>query len=100
MDYKINEVYTFRLNSGEEVVAKVLNIENNLITIHDPLSVAPGPQGLGLIPSLFTADPKAATVLNSNSVAISALTDQAIKAKYIEATTGLTVPPSKKLILG
>lgn len=100
MKYKINEIYTFKLSSGEELVAKVLQIEGNELIVHDPVSVAPGPQGLGLVPSMFTADPKAETRINTNNVTISALTDASIRASYIKATTGLTVPEAKKLILG
>jgi hypothetical protein len=98
-DIKTGEVYTFKLTSGEEVVARVTSIEDNYILLHDPVSVAPGPQGLGLIASLFTANPKAETRLNSNSVTIHALTDESVKSKYIEATTGLVVP-DKKIIMG
>lgn len=99
MTITIGEVYTFKLNSGEEVVARVEKIEDKQVLLHDPVSVAPGPQGLGLIASLFTADPKAETRLNLSSVTIYALTDESVKVKYIEATTGMIVP-DKKLILG
>lgn len=99
MNFNKNEVYTFKMNSGEELVAKVTDYDDNSVVIHEPVSVAPGPQGLGLVPSLFTADPKAETRLNTKNIAIVALTDSSIKAKYIEATTGLVVP-DKKIIMG
>jgi len=99
MNIKVNEVYTFKLTSGEEVVAKVTAIEDQNVLLHDPVSVAPGPQGLGLMQSLFTADPKDPARLNINNVTIFALTDSSVKAKYIEATTGLVVP-DKKIIMG
>lgn len=96
---KENEVYTFKLNSGEEVIAKIKSIEEDHITISEPVSVAPGPQGMGLVPSMFTADPQASVRLNTNSVALSSPTEDNVKMKYLEATTGISVP-SKKLILG
>lgn len=99
MDLKINEVYTLKLNSGEELVSKITSVSDTDVGLHDPLSVAPGPQGVGLIPSLFTADPKGDTRLNKNSIAIYALADASIKSKYIEATTGIKIP-DKKLVLG
>ena len=99
MTIKVGEVYTFKLTSGEEVVAKVTAIEDSNVLLHDPVSVAPGPQGLGLMQSLFTADPKDPARLNINNVTIFALTDSSVKAKYIEATTGLVVP-DKKIIMG
>ena len=94
-----NEVYTFKLNSGEELIAKVLADDADSITIEEPVSVAPGPQGMGLMPSMFTADPKAETRLNKSSVTIYALTDDSVKMKYIEATTGIRVP-EKKILVG
>jgi hypothetical protein len=99
MNIKVGETYTFKLTSGEEVVGKVTGIEDHIVSLHDPVSVAPGPQGMGLIQSMFTADPKESARLNINNVTIFALTDSSVKAKYIEATTGLVVP-DKKLILG
>ena len=96
---KSNEVYTFKLNSGEELIAKVTQTGGDFITISEPVSIAPGQQGLQMIPSVFTADPKEEFKLNTNSVAIIAQTDDSIKVKYIEATTGIQVP-DKKLILG
>lgn len=96
---KQNEVYTFKLNSGEELIAKVLEVSDTVITVAEPVSIAPSQQGLQMIPSVFTAEPKENFKLNTNSVAIIAQTDDAIKVKYIEATTGIKVP-DKKLILG
>lgn len=99
MQLKDNEVYTFKLNSGEELIAKVISTDGSTVTLTHPVSVAPNPQGMGLIPSMFTSDTKENVTLNTNSVSICAPTDEAVKAKYIEATTGISVP-SKKLILG
>ena len=93
------KVYTFKLNSGEELVAKVTSCAGTTATLEDPVSVAPGPQGLGLVPTMFTSDPQEIITLNSNSVALYARTDDSVRMKYIEAVTGIKVP-EKKLILG
>lgn len=94
-----NQVYTFKMNSGEEMVAKVLMSGGDWITLEEPVSIAPGPQGMGLVPSLFTADPKEEIRLNTSSVSLVSKTDDSVKMKYLEATTGIKVP-EKKLILG
>jgi hypothetical protein len=96
---KPDTVYTFKMNSGEEMVAKVIQAGGDWILLEEPVSIAPGPQGMGLIPSLFTADPKAEIKLNTNSVSLVSETDDSVKMKYLEATTGIKVP-DKKLILG
>jgi hypothetical protein len=99
IELETGKVYTFKLNSGEEMIAKVTDYAGNWLTIQDPVSVAPGPQGLGLVPSMFTGDLKEPIRLNISSVAFYALTEDGVKMKYIEATTGIQVP-EKKLILG
>jgi hypothetical protein len=94
-----DQVYTFKMNSGEEMVAKVTMSGSDWITLEEPVSIAPGPQGMGLVPSMFTADPKEPIRLNTNSVSLVSKTDDSVKMKYLEATTGIKVP-EKKLILG
>ena len=95
----VGSTVTFKLNSGEELIAKLTQAEGDWLEISAPVSVAPGPQGLGLVPSMFTADADETVKLNINNVAIYALTDDAVKMKYIEALTGIRVP-EKKLIMG
>ena len=94
-----NQVYTFKLNSGEEMIAKVIQTNDNFVFIEEPVSIAPGPQGMGLVPSMFTADVKEAIKLNMNCVAIIGHTEDSVKMKYIEATTGIKVP-EKKILVG
>jgi hypothetical protein len=96
---KQNHVYTFKLNSGEELIAKVIQSGSEFIQIEEPVSIAPSQQGMQMIPSIFTADPKGEFRLNSNSIVMYAETDDNIKDKYLEATTGIKVP-SKKIVLG
>jgi len=92
-------IYTFKLNSGEELVAKIVDANRDNFEIEHPVSIAPGPQGMGLVPSMFTANMSKTIQLNITSVALVAETDSAVAAKYIEATTGISVP-DKKIIMG
>ena len=94
-----NTVYTFKLNSGEELIAKVIQAGGEFIQIEEPVSIAPTQQGMQMIPSVFTANPKAEFKLNTSSVAIYAETDDTVRMKYLEATTGIKVP-DKKIVLG
>lgn len=100
MTLEIGKVYTFKLNSGEEVVAKYTSeCVSNYIAVTDPVSIAPGPQGIGLVPSMFTSDPSQSVTINTNSISMYCETEDSVKMKYIEATTGIKIP-DKKLILG
>jgi hypothetical protein len=99
LNIKNGEVYTFKFNSGEEMVAKIERNDGDWIFVSNPVSIAPGPQGIGLVPSMFTADPRQEIRINIHSIALCGLTDDSVKAKYTEATTGIKVP-DKKIILG
>ena len=96
---KPGNIYTFKLNSGEELVAKIVNTNTDNLELDHPVSIAPGPQGMGLVPSVFTANMGKSIQLNINSVALVAETDENVAAKYIEATTGISVP-GKKIVMG
>jgi len=100
MELTKDEIYTFKLNSGEELIAKIVEIAENYLVITEPVSIGPSPQGgLGLVPSLFTYNNRENVRLNTSSLALVAQTDDNVKTKYIEATTGLQVP-GKKVLLG
>jgi hypothetical protein len=93
------KIYTIKLNSGEEVITKVIEVGQNIIIITEPVSIAPSQQGMQMIPSMFTAEQRGNVMLNSSAIAFYANTDDNIKDKYIEATTGIKMP-DKKIILG
>lgn len=96
---EINEVYTFKLTSGEEVISKVVGFDGDYVLLDEPLSVAPNPQGMGLMPSMFTAERDKVVPLNTNTVTMYCVTADQIRIKYIEATTGITTA-SKKIVMG
>jgi len=98
LSYNIGTIYSIKINSGEELIARVADESETTLTITNPVSVAPGPQGLGLIPTFFTSEAKSVT-LYKTSIALVAESEDSVQAKYIEATGGIIVP-SKKLILG
>jgi hypothetical protein len=99
MKFEENEVYSFKMHSGEEMIATYLGMDGDELIIHNPVSVAPGPQGMGLIQSMFTSDTKSDPRLNNSSYSLVCKTDATITEKYVEATTGLVVP-KKKFITG
>jgi hypothetical protein len=99
MNIKLNEVVSIKLNSGEEMITRVKEVNDNYLIVSEPVSVAPGPQGMGLVPSLFTANPNGEFMLNRNSIAVICETEYNIKAKYSEAVSGVKVP-EKKILVG
>lgn len=100
MTLEVGKVYTFKMNSGEEIIAKYhCEVTGHYIAVVNPVSVAPGPQGMGLVPSLFTGNPEQSVTINTNNIAMYTETDESVESKYIQATTGIAVP-DKKIIMG
>lgn len=97
----LGQVVTFRLTSGEEVVARVEDISNDkrLLIISEPAFIAHTQRGMQFAPGLFTVETKAPVTLNTSCVVMYGLTEDAIKMKYIEAVTGIQLP-EKKIIMG
>lgn len=100
MNFEKDTVYTIKLNSGEELVAKVVEVEFGRLSVSKPVSMAPGPQGLQLVPSLFSSSPDKNVDINISSISMSVVTRDDVKNAYIEATTGLDLTTSKQILAG
>ena len=94
-----NTVYTFKLNSGEELIAKVLQAGGDFIIIEEPVSIAPTQQGMQMIPSVFNEKKKGDFKKNTRSIDINAENEDSVRMKYLEEKTGIKVP-DKKIVLG
>lgn len=100
MNFEKNKVYSIKLNSGEELVAKVINSEFGRITVTHPVSMAPSQQGLQMIPSMFSADLEKSVDINITSIAMSATAREDVVKAYTESTTGLDLSAAKQMLAG
>lgn len=94
-----DEIYTFKLNTGEEFVARVLDIFPDYMIIQHPISTVLSPQGLQMMPGLFSANLDKNVRLNNASWAMIAETRDDVRNSWIQATTGIA-PVSKQIITG
>lgn len=99
MNINANQTYTFKLVSGEELVAKVLTVNSGSVVISQPISMIFSPQGLQMVPSLFSADTDAKVLLNNNSYSMVTDPRQDVADSYTEATTGIK-PIRSQIITG
>lgn len=97
---QLNQIYTFKLVSGEEITAKVYNKTADSIEVAQPISMVLGPQGLQMMPCLFSSNPDKNVHINTASIALTGETREDVRAKYLEATTGIVTPPAKQIITG
>lgn len=99
MNITTNEIYTIKLATGEEVVARVLSQDPAGVTIEKPILCVLSPQGLQMMPGLFSANMDKPVRLNSSSWALIAEVRDDVRNSWIQATTGIA-PASKKILTG
>ena len=99
MKLETNTIYSFKLNTGEELVAKIVEINQDHLLIDHPIMTVLSPQGLQMLPGLFSANLDKSIRLNNSSWAMIAETREDVRNSWIQATTGIT-PVSKQIITG
>lgn len=99
-NFKPGEIYTLKMTSGEEITAKIFNVFDGVIEVTQPISMVLGPQGLQMMPSLFSSNPDKNVRINTGTIAMAAETREDVRTKYLEATTGIVTPPAKQIITG
>ena len=99
MNLKTDEIYTFKLITGEELVAKILVIEQDHMIVQNPILTVLSPQGLQMMPALFSANQDQNVRLNTASWAMIADTRDDVRDSWIQATTGIA-PVRKSIITG
>lgn len=99
MTPETNNIYTFKLASGEEIVAKLVEITDQHLLLQNPILTVLSPQGLQMMPALFSANQDKNVRLNIHSCAMMAETRDDIRNSWIQATTGIA-PVSKQIITG
>jgi hypothetical protein len=99
MKIEAGEIYTIKLATGEEVVAKVTSVGPTELTIASPILCALTPQGLQMMPSLFSANQDKPVKLNNNGWIMITEPRDDVRNSWIQATTGIA-PVTKQIITG
>lgn len=99
MKFAQDEIYTFKLITGEELVAKIVEVSDAHLVIKNPISTVLSPQGLQMMPTLFSANIDKNVQINISSCAMIAEVRDDVRNSYIQATTGIA-PVSKQIITG
>ena len=88
-NYEKDDIVSFKIVNGDEIVAKIIEESDDAFTIIKPCTVMPSQQGLGLIQSLFTSDLNKSIRLEKRHVMMHAPTVKDIQNHYIKTTSGI-----------
>ena len=92
--YDQDDIVTFKIVNGDEIVAKIVEESDDAFTVIKPCTVMPSQQGLGLLQSLFTSDLNKSIRLEKRHVMMHAPTVKDVQNHYIKTITGIE-PVSK-----
>lgn len=94
-NYKPNDIITFRLNTGEEVVGKLTEEKMDSYVVAKPLVIILQEKGPVMAPMFVSADWKTTPVsIYKCGVTMSCNTEKNIKKAYMETTSGLDLSQS------
>ena len=99
LEIKAGELYTFKLVTGEELIARLVNIGPEFYELESPIGVVLSPQGLQMVPSLFSSIQDRNVLLNKNACAMMGEPREDVNHGWIQATTGIA-PVTRKIITG
>ena len=96
--YKENDIVTFKLISGEEIVSKYVSETDTSFRIYKPLSLMPGPQGMALAQTLMSSKMDKELDLMKTAVVMHTFSREEMTSAWYEATSGIRTPINKILM--
>ena len=87
--FKKDDIISFRISTGEEIVAKLVTEDMTQYIVTRPLALIQTPKGIGLAPAMVTVDPKEDISYNNASIISIANPNKQIKDSYFKSVTGL-----------
>ena len=85
------DIVTIKLTSDTEIITRFISQDDNSITFEKPMAVSITPQGLGLMPWLFSADASKDITIANSQVYYTMDTLKDLADQYVEGTTGITL---------
>lgn len=98
--YRENDIVSFKLISGEEVVARLVAETETHYEIYKPLSLMPGPQGLALAQSMMSSMLDRNIMLTKSAVVMHSLSREEMTSAWYEATSGIKTANNSKILMG
>ena len=96
--YSKDDIVSFKLVNGDEIVAKIVSDDTDEFVLSKPCTAIPSQRGLGLIQFLFTSDLDKVVPINKMHVMMHAPSIEEVRNHYIKTTTGIETASSGSII--
>lgn len=87
--HKVGDTVSFKLSSGEEIVARLDAQDDTSYTLSKPMVLIMQQQGMGLAPFMFSVSPNSKFKLQTQSVSCVAKTEDEIAKQYTATTSNI-----------
>lgn len=96
---KPDDILIFKMNTGEQVIAKLASEDGNLFKVYKPATILiqqaeDGSVGVDMQISVVGADINNTVEIYKTSVVMVAKAETALKSAYIQQTTGIVTAPA------
>tara|TARA_B100001964_G_C14193478_1_gene582228 strand:+ start:370 stop:681 length:312 start_codon:yes stop_codon:yes gene_type:complete len=98
-NYKVNDVVTIKLKSGEELVGKLEEENESMVKVSTPLTIVATEKGIGLQQFLFTAEVGKSYTIRHDAITLITITREDFADAYRKQTSSLVVPEKPSLIV-
>jgi hypothetical protein len=96
----MDEVLVFKLVTGEEMLAKVVESDMFSWTLNKPMTLVPSNGGLAMTLGLYTGNPDKPVTLLKSGVIMTSVPRGDLVSTYIESTTGIKTFTKPDILLG
>ena len=87
--YKAGDIVSFKMSSGEEIIARLDAEETAVYKLSKPMVLIVQQQGMGLAPFMFSVSPDSKFMLNKHAVSCVSKTESEIAKQYQSQTSGI-----------
>ena len=98
--YKENDIVTFKLVTGEEIVTRMVKDNDSTVTIYKPLTLMHSSQGMALVQTVMSVPTDQDLNIQKSSIVLSGLTREEIRNAWYESTTGLKTASKSSILMG
>lgn len=96
--HSVGDVIGLKLVNGDEIIAKLVEVNDEHYLLDRPCSIVGGPKGIGLIQAMFSLDPDKSISIHEKHVMMTCEAVAQIRDHYFQITTGIQ-PVSKGSII-
>ena len=86
-----NQIVTIKLITGDELIAKTIDDDQNTFTFAKPLSVIMSDKGLAMLPYMLSVAADDQIVVNKTHIICVAKPVPEVEKHYIQITTGISL---------